>query len=64
VILSGVILALVIGVFVVGLYPQPLFKATDGAVHAVFPQTSTQPVRGPQPASPVSAPSGMRIEYR
>jgi NADH-quinone oxidoreductase subunit N len=39
---NAVILALVIGVFVVGLYPQPLFKATDHAVHAVFPTTTAQ----------------------
>jgi NADH:ubiquinone oxidoreductase subunit 4 (subunit M) len=39
---NAVIVALVIGVFVVGLYPQPLFKATDHAVHAVFPTTAMQ----------------------
>jgi NADH-quinone oxidoreductase subunit N len=42
VVVNAVILSLVIGVFVVGLYPQPLFKATDSAVHAVFPQTTSQ----------------------
>jgi NADH-quinone oxidoreductase subunit N len=39
---NAVIVALVIGVFVIGLYPQPLFKATDSAVHAVFPTTTAQ----------------------
>ena len=39
---NAVIVALVIGVFVVGLYPQPLFKATDNAVHAVFPTTAAK----------------------
>ena len=46
VVVNGVILSLVVGVFVVGLYPRPLFKATDSAVHAVFPQTS-QTVQNP-----------------
>ncbi|HUS81882.1 MAG TPA: hypothetical protein VM013_01325, partial [Dehalococcoidia bacterium] len=52
---NAVILALVIGVFVVGLYPRPLFKATDGAVHAVFPQTVAQVQDG---TSPSTAPPG------
>ena len=34
---NAVILALVVGVFVVGLYPRPLFKATDNAVGADLP---------------------------
>jgi NADH-quinone oxidoreductase subunit N len=39
---NALIFSLVIGVFAVGLYPQPLFKATDNAVHAVFPTATEQ----------------------
>jgi NADH-quinone oxidoreductase subunit N len=59
---NAVILGLVIGVFVVGLYPQPLFKATDGAVHAIFPQAS-QSVQMQQP-SPSGAAPQPHIQYR
>ncbi len=52
VVVNGVIVALVVGVFVVGLYPRPLFSATDNAVHAVF-QTSTTQVHQTSPATPV-----------
>jgi NADH-quinone oxidoreductase subunit N len=52
---NAVIVALVIGVFVVGLYPQPLFKATDRAVHAVFPTTTAQQAQ--EAGSPPSAAS-------
>ncbi len=52
VVVNSVILALVVGVFVVGLYPRPLFSATDNAVHAVF-QTSTTQVHQTSPATPV-----------
>jgi NADH-quinone oxidoreductase subunit N len=50
---NGVIVGLVIGVFVVGLYPRPLFSATDRAVHAVF-QTSTSQLQTSNAATPVS----------
>jgi NADH-quinone oxidoreductase subunit N len=56
---NAVIVGLVIGVFVVGLYPQPLFKATDRAVHAVFPSQSTSSTLPPSPPAPQ-----LHIEYR
>ena len=40
-VLNGVIASLVVGVFVVGLFPQPLFKATDAATKAVFHTTQS-----------------------
>jgi len=35
---NAVVLVLVIGIFIVGLFPQPLFDAADNATGAVFPQ--------------------------
>ena len=52
---NAVILSLVIGVFVVGLFPQPLFKATDNAVHAIFPTGVEQQTHGS--GSPAASPS-------
>ena len=57
---NAVIVALVVGVFVVGLYPRPLFKATDHAVHAVFSSQSTSSAT--QPSG--SPPTQLHIEYR
>ena len=60
---NAVIVALVIGVFVVGLYPQPLFKATDHAVHAVF-QQSSQAVEKANPTPSNSPAPQLHIQYR
>jgi NADH-quinone oxidoreductase subunit N len=53
---NGIAFALVIGIFFVGLFPQPLFKATDKAVQAVFPQAVQQTQT--RDAAPPSSPSG------
>jgi NADH-quinone oxidoreductase subunit N len=60
---NAVILGLVVGVFVVGLYPQPLFKATDEAVHAVFASQSLDSTQSPPPATSTPQPQ-LHIEYR
>jgi NADH-quinone oxidoreductase subunit N len=55
---NAVIGALVVGVFVVGLYPRPLFTATDHAVHAVFQTTTTQHVQDTGSAASAGSPVG------
>jgi len=41
---NAVVLALVIGIFIVGLFPQPLFDAADNATGAVFQTAQTAAV--------------------
>jgi NADH-quinone oxidoreductase subunit N len=53
---NGVAFALVIGIFFVGLFPRPLFEATDKAVHAAFPAATPQVQDAGSPPSAVSPP--------
>jgi NADH-quinone oxidoreductase subunit N len=52
---NSVAFALVIGIFVVGLFPRPLFEVTDKAVHAAFPQATQQTREAAPPAPPPSS---------